>query len=205
MWHRISPLSIVKEIYLRLQSCVAQCEYFRQNGRYYRRKHLYRRLNDAQELEDEEAALQILTIIQREKERSFWRRINYALGKPRGGACFKVQVKREDGDVDEYTEKEALHRAIWDNIHRKQFILAEDAPLCSGPLRGQFGYCAVSLTAQLILSGTYNYPNEFDHATREILEECALIWLTIPKDAVSTIITPKQWESHWRRAKEQTS
>ncbi len=58
--------------------------------------------------------------------------------------------------------------------------------------------------AQLILSGTYNYLDEFDHATREILEECTLIRLTIPKDAVSTIITPKQWESHWRRAKEQT-
>ncbi len=149
--------------------------------------------------------MQILTIIQREKERSFWRRINYSLGKPRGRACFNVQVERKDGDVDKYTKKEALHRAIWDNIHRKQFVLAEDAPLCSGLLRGQFGYCAVSLMAQLILSGTYNYPDEFAHATRDILEECALIRLTIPKDAVSTIITPKQWESHWRRAKEQTS
>jgi hypothetical protein len=91
------PLSLsIKEIYLRLQSCVAQCEYFHQNGRYYRRKHLYRPLNTAQERENEKAVSQILTIIQRGKERSFWRRINYALGKPRGGACFKVQVEWED-------------------------------------------------------------------------------------------------------------
>ncbi len=89
------PLSLsIKEIYLRLQSCVAQCEYFHQNGRYYRKKHLYRRLNAAQEREDEKAVSQILTIIQREKERSFWWRINYLLGKPRGGARFKVQVEQ---------------------------------------------------------------------------------------------------------------
>ena len=131
--------------------------------------------------------------------------MNYVLGKPWGGACFRVQVEREDGDVDEYMEKEALHRAIWDNILKKRFVLAEDAPLCLGPLRGQFGYCAVSLTAQSILNGTYNYPKNFNQATSEILEDCAAIQLTIPKDAVSTAISPKQWEDHWSCTKKQTS
>jgi hypothetical protein len=100
-----NPLSLsIRDLYLRLKTCVSQCEYFRQNGKYHRRKHLYSRLSAAQEREDEEAATQILSIIQREKERCFWRRINYALGKPRGGACFKVQVERGDGDVDEFVE-----------------------------------------------------------------------------------------------------
>ena len=103
-------------------------------------------------------------LLQQEKERCFWRRINYALGKPRGGACFKVQVERGDGDVDDFTEKEAFHGAIWNNIHKKQFVLSEDAPLCQGPLRGLFGYCAVSITAQSILCGTYEYPEDFDLA-----------------------------------------
>jgi hypothetical protein len=114
-------------------------------------------------------------------------------------------VERGDGDVDEFVEREALHRAIWDNIHKKRFVLAEDAPLCQRPLRGMFGYCAVSITAQSILSGKYNYPDNFDQATREILEECARIRLTIPIDAVSTVISPTQWASHWRKAKETTS
>ena len=91
-------------------------------------------------------------------------RINYALGKPRGGACFKVQVEQGDGDVDEITKKEAFHGAIWNNIHKKRFVLAEDAPLCQGPLQGLFRYCAVSITAQSILCGTYEYPEDFDLA-----------------------------------------
>jgi hypothetical protein len=77
--------------------------------------------------------------------------MNYALGKLQGGACFKVQVEKEDNRMDEFTDKDDLHQAIWDNIHRKRFILAEDAPLCSGLLCGQFGYNAVSLMAISIL------------------------------------------------------
>jgi hypothetical protein len=200
------PLSIpIREIYIRLQTCISQCDHFLKHGRYCRRKHLYNRLDAAKERDDEEATDKILSIIQREKERSFWRRMNYALGKPRSGACLKVQVEKENGEMEEFSEKSSLHRAIWDNIHRKQFVLAEDAPLCQGRLRGRFGYCSISITARAILNGTYKYLDDFDQATKEILQECTQIRLIIPKDSVSTTITPKQWEGHWRRAKEQTS
>jgi hypothetical protein len=61
----------IEEIYLCLKACVDQCDHFRKNGKYYRRKHLYCQLETAKEKEDEEAEHQILAIIQREKDRSF--------------------------------------------------------------------------------------------------------------------------------------
>jgi hypothetical protein len=65
-----NPLSIlIREVYLHTEMCASQCDYFWQNGKYYRRKHLYNRLDAAKEREDEEAAWKILDIIQREKER----------------------------------------------------------------------------------------------------------------------------------------
>ncbi len=161
-------------------------------------------MSAAREKDDEEAANQILAIIQREKERKYWRRINYALGKPKGGACFKVQVENPDGTVEEYTGQEELEKAIWDNIHRKRFILAEDAPLCSGAMRGEFGYNAVIHTAASILAGTYVYSEEFDEATKDILQECTRIWLIVPKDSVNTTISHNDWGAHWRKAKEGT-
>jgi hypothetical protein len=121
---------------------------------------LYRHLETAKEKEYEEAERQILTIIQREKNRSFWQCLNYALGKPQGGACFKVQVEQVEGIAKEINSKEELHEAIWDNIHRKRFYLAEEAPICSGPLRGAFGYNFITPTAKTILEGTYGYPPE---------------------------------------------
>ena len=109
----------IEEIFLCLKICVDQCSHFRKKGKYYRRKHLYCRLEIAKEKEDEEAECQILLIIQQEKDKSFWQRLDYALGKPRGRASFKVQVEQAEGTVEEISGKEDLHEAIWENIHRK--------------------------------------------------------------------------------------
>ncbi len=183
------------------------CDYYRKrkHSHYYRRKHLYSRLDAAREREDEEAASQILAIITQEKDKCFWRRMVNALGKPRGGACFQVQVEEEDGTTREHTGQDDLHEAIWDNIHRQRFHLAESAPLCQFPLWGIFGYNAICQTLQEILDRTYEYPYHFDLGTREILEECARIRLKIPSDLVSPRITRDDWENHWGKAKESTS
>ncbi len=178
----------IQEIYFCLKACVSKCKYFRKKGRCYHRKHLYNRLDAAKEKEDKEATTQIPAIIQREKDKSFWRKMSYSLGKPRGGACFRVQVKQADGTVQEYSGQDDLQRTIWRNIHEKRFHLAELAPLCSGPLRGTFGYNAICQTSHEILEGMYEYPPDFDQATKEILQECAAIRLKTPKSLVSATI-----------------
>jgi hypothetical protein len=87
----------IQEIYFRLKVCADKCEFFRKNGRYYCRKHLHNRLSIAREKEDDKAAKQILAIIIREKDKRFWRSMSHSLGRPRGGACFRVQVEQADG------------------------------------------------------------------------------------------------------------
>ncbi len=66
---------LIQEIYYRLKACLSRCKHFRKNGHYYWRKHLYSCLEVAKEKKDEEAACQILAIIQREKDKRFWRRM----------------------------------------------------------------------------------------------------------------------------------
>ncbi len=105
-----------------------------------------------------ESQKKILAIIQREKDRSFWWRLNYALGKKKGGGYFKVQMKREGGLVEEFTEQDQLHEALWNNIHCKHFYPAEEAPLCSGPLRGDFGYDVLTPTLSWSLTAHINFP-----------------------------------------------
>ncbi len=75
--------------------------------------------------------------------------------------------------------------------------------MCSGTLRGTFGYNAICQTSHEILEGTYVYPADFDQATKEILQECAAIRLLIPKSLVSSMITKGDWGNHWGRAKEE--
>ncbi len=118
-----------------------------------------------------------MAIIQREKDRSFWRRVHYVMGKPRAGAVRRVLMENKDqvGTLIENTTQESVQQAIFDNIRQKRFFLAEAVPICTGKLRGQFGYNAVTRTAKSILNGTYTYPEDFNKATKEICLECARI------------------------------
>jgi hypothetical protein len=62
----------IRKIDMRLKVCISQCNYFRKHGKAYRQKHLFQCLDAVKEKEDNEATKQILAIIQREKDSSFW-------------------------------------------------------------------------------------------------------------------------------------
>jgi hypothetical protein len=57
----------------------------------------------------------------------------------------------------------------------------------------------------MILNGTFDYPPDFNNATKEILQECAKIRLLVPKDSVGTSITKEDWGNHWGPTKEETA
>ena len=200
------PLKLsIEEIRARLRHCKSQCAYFRKHGQRYRRKHLHNRLKAAQDRRDEEAAVKIMAIINRERSKSYWRRLNYSMSKPRGRSVRTVQTSDEEGRVIEHTTQDAVQTAIWDEIHGQRFYLAEQAPICQGKLRGDFGYMAFSPVAKSVLDGTYDFPPDFDPATRELVEECARIRQQIPPNSVSDEISTSQWQYRWKGAKEKTA
>jgi hypothetical protein len=162
---------------LRLKVCTEKCNYFRKHGKQYQQKHLYQCLEKARESEDDNREKEILVIIQREKDRSLWRWLNYVMGKPCAGSVRRVLVENGDQEetLTENTTQESVQQAISDNIHRKRFFLAEVVSICTGKLRDQFGYNAVTSIAKAILDGTYVYPEDFNQATKEICLECACI------------------------------
>ena len=88
----------------------------------------------------------------------------------------------------EVSSKAGVKNAIWNEIHRKRFYLAEQAPICKGELRGEFGYLAISKTAKDILAGEYDFPDDFDQPTRELLEEYARIRTAVPANSIGTCI-----------------
>ncbi len=102
-----------------------------------------------------------------------------------------VQVEDGAGGVLDVNTEEAVQEAIFNKVHRKQYNLAEEAPICQGALRGQFEYTATSPTARSVLDGTYEFPPEMDAATRELFEEIAHIRGMVPSDSVNGLIS---WE-----------
>ena len=90
--------------------------------------------------------------------------------------------------------EEAVQEAIFNEVHCKQYNLAEEAPICQGVLRGQFGYTATSMTAQLVLDGTYEPPPEMDITTKELFEKIAHIRDIVPLELVNCIILRERWQ-----------
>jgi hypothetical protein len=143
---------------------------------------------------DDEAERRILAIIQQEKDCSLWQRLNFALGKHiRGQSIHEVQVEDGNGGILEFDTKEGVQNVIFNEVHRKQYNLAEEALICKGPLRGQFGYMSTSPTARSVLDGSYDYPPDIDEATKELFEECAKIQSIIPANSVTGIISQECW------------
>jgi hypothetical protein len=139
------------EIMVRLEVCSKHCDYYQQNGAENRRRHLRDRLEVAREAENKEAENQILGIIKRERERAFWRKVKYKLGKRSGGSVQTVQVEDGEGNTEVFSTQDEVHEAIWSNIHRKRFYLAEESPICNGSLRETFGYNAETLAGEDVL------------------------------------------------------
>ena len=165
---------------------------------------MHKRLQATRDREDDEAERKILQIIQREKDKQFWRRLKYALGKVRGGAVNEVHIQHE-GQTLAIKSRDKLHQAIWDEVHRKRFHLAEEAPICQGKLRGDFGYLANTKASRQALEGTYRHEEGVHQATKELLEEVARIRAIVPKKSVPDLITRRMWQQRWRKATEKTS
>ncbi len=166
----------VKDIKLRLWICKEKCDYFQKHRKQHRQQHLNQCLEVAQDWEDDVAECQILAIIKKEKDCAFWRRLNFALGKHLCGRSVRaVQVEDGAGGVVVYETEEGVQETIFNEVHQKRYNLAEEALICQGALRGQFGYISTSPTAKMVLDGTYDFPPNMDAATRELFEEIAQI------------------------------
>jgi hypothetical protein len=122
-----------------------KCNYFRKHGKPHRQQHLNQCLEEAKDRADDEAKWKILAIIRREKDCSLWQRLNFALGKHiQGQSVHEVQVEDGIGSILEFDTQEGVQNAIFNEVHQKRYNLAEEAPICKGPLRGQFGYLLTS-------------------------------------------------------------
>ena len=61
----------------------------------------------------------------------------------------------------EFNTQAEVQEAICKEVIQSSYHLAEEAPICQGKLRDQFGYSATSLAAQQVLNGNYQFEEGF--------------------------------------------
>ncbi len=94
--------------------------------------------------------------------------MNYVTGKKQTCSATTVQVEEQSGLVSESTTKDAVEDAIFTEVHDKQYMLAKEAPICSGKLFNDFGYVAITPASRAVLDGTYQATTNSDSATKEL-------------------------------------
>ena len=157
----------IDEVKARLLFCKENCNHFLGHGQQYHIKHLHNRLDAAKDRKYEEAEKKILDIIRREKDRGFWRRINYAMGKHKQGLLVReVEIEDGSGGRIRFKTQDSVNKSIWDEVHRKRYFLTESALTCKGRLKGDFGYLATSQSTKKVLTGTYSFSDNMDEATK---------------------------------------
>lgn len=114
----------------------------------------------------------------------------------------RVQVRESDGAIREATTQREVEDSIWNEIHGKRFYLAEQAPICQGRLRGDFGYMANTKATREVLAGTYVCPEGTDSGTIDLFQEIAWLRSIIPENSVSTVMRRSGWSDQWRGKKE---
>ena len=114
--------------------------------------------------------------------------------KSYGRSTRVVSEKTDYGNIVEYEGQKTVEEAIWSKIHNERFYAAEKAPICQDRLRGEFEYQADTPAARQLLDGTYNYTEDFDPPTKELLNECARVITIIPAWSVNINLKRGGWQ-----------
>ncbi len=158
-----------------MEECKCKCQFYQEHGKGFRFKHLNERMRLAWEQGDKEAMEKIAAIIKQEKQRSFWRRLNYARGKKHTRSATSFQVPAPSGLAMEVNTQEPVEDAIFSEVHGMCHTLAKEAPVCSGKLFHDFGYIANTPALKAFLDGTYLPPLDSDTVTKELFDKIAAI------------------------------
>jgi hypothetical protein len=118
---------------------------------------------------------------------------------------FLLLLKNSDVDTVELKTQDEVQNAIWKEVHQDRYHLAEEAPICQGKLRGEFGYSPESIAARQVLNGSYEFEDNFHEATKRTCEAAADIRAKVPEDSVDNIIAREIWQKKWKKKRKKTA
>jgi hypothetical protein len=127
-------------------------------------KTLNNRLRIAHKKGDEEAIIKMSTIIQREQQCSFWKKLNHVTGKKTQSAI-SIQVEGKGGAILDHSTQERVKQIIFSKIHNKQYTMAGETPIYNGEWFNKFGYTSNTPALRAVLDGLYLAPQDSDKAT----------------------------------------
>ena len=187
----------------RIQVCVHELSSLEAKAMALCKQHLHERLKIAKKNNDIEAIKAITRIIRKERQRRDWSTTNYAIKGPGMRSVCTIQVS-EDGTTREFTDKESLEQNGGKQINNR-YTQSSSAPICSSSLLEDVGLLGERPAVQQILRNTYSFPPDTDRYTIYLLREACKIFKHMTPGEVVEMVTGKDFQDSWKRARENTS
>ena len=107
----------------------------------------------------------------------------------------KVPTVDEEGNtmIKECVTQQAFFEAA-EPVLADRFSGAFSLPVYSGRLFDDLGFMGDSECAQQVLEGTYVFPEGIDPATKMLLEECSIMYLSMLREEVSIFVTVEDYQ-----------
>lgn len=199
------PLSLqLSQLVVDYKACRAELKLHMAKSGWLRQQYLTSRLQEEIGKKNQENADRLQEILRNEAQKKVWRGIHRVTKPNRNGSAVRVEVPQKEGPPIVCDTKETVEAAIAGE-NSKRFGMANSAPICQGALFELLGYSANTETAERILDGTWEPPDDTDGPTLIILKEIGRIWKKMQDGEVDIVISQEDFQHYWRRAKERTS
>jgi hypothetical protein len=145
----------------------------------------------------------ILCTIEREEQKSIWKRINRAIDEPSLGAVPFVQ-REVQGEIVDIYETQEMNREIQE-VTEERFDRAMSAPITMTSLRERLGFLSDTEFAKEMLKGDVHIPSDVDPTTTLVLEEIIRLFGTLHEGHTEIGLRADEFRHYWRRVREKTS
>jgi len=130
-----------------------------------------------------------------------------ALGKVRAASVDWIEEVTGEGEertTVRHTDRTTVEAKIMQN-NEKCFLLTENSPPMTEPLRSELGFLADTDAARRILNGTYICPPGVGERTKEFLQSLKVSEPRELEDLVPMTVSKEDYQRHWRRSREKSS
>ncbi len=149
---------------------------------------------------------EIKRIMQRKAARQKQCNINLVVRDPRGRSVLSVKVTLPNTQTEHtILDQETIKRTCGGHLGSR-FSLGKRAPLSAGQMVAELGTLSDTTAAQLILDNNYDFSDDWDQATVDLLKAAARLRLEIEDlPQAQHEVTPEEFRDFWLTCRENTS
>ena len=176
-----------------VEACARKLTVLKHQAGGLRQVHLRDCLIQAKTTGNESKYRDILRTIEREEQKSIWRKINRAIDEPSLGAVPFVQREVQGNIIDIY-ETHEMNKEI-QAVTEERFDRAMSAPITMTSLRERLGFLSDTEFARKMLQGDVHIPPDVDPTTTLVLEEIIRLFGTLHEEHTEIRLGMKEFRT----------